>query len=133
MSQENVEIVRRAYAAFNEGGVDAARPFLHPDLVWEDRDELPGASVYRGLDGFGEAVERFYEAWDELSVTAEEISDAADDKVLVEHRWRGRGKGGGTPIDTVVWNVLTLQDGLIVRRQAFGDRTMALEAAGLLG
>ena len=132
MSQENVEIVRRAYEAFNEGGVDAAAAYLHPDLVWEDRYELPGAGVYRGREGFREAVGRFYEAWDDLTVSADEISDVGDDKVLVEHRWRGRGKEGGTPIDTVVWNVLTLEDGLIIRRQAFGERAMALEAAGLL-
>jgi ketosteroid isomerase-like protein len=130
MSQENVEIVRRAYEAFTRGGVEAVEAFLHPEVVWEDRYELPGASVYRGHDGFREAVDRFYEAWKELSVSAEQVIDAGD-KVVVGHRWRGHGKEGGTPIDTLVWNVLTIEGGLIIRRQAFGERAKALEAAGL--
>lgn len=130
MSQENVEVVRRAYEAFTGGGVEAAEEFLHPEVVWEDRYDMPGASVYRGHDGFRIAVDRFYEVWAELSISAEQVIDVGN-KVVVAHRWRGRGKEGGTPIDTVDWNVLTIESGLITRRQAFSERADALEAAGL--
>jgi hypothetical protein len=34
MSQENVEIVRRNCDAFNQGGVEAALPFLDPEIEY---------------------------------------------------------------------------------------------------
>jgi ketosteroid isomerase-like protein len=34
MSRETVEIVRRGYAAFDEGGPEAILRFLHPDIEW---------------------------------------------------------------------------------------------------
>ena len=34
MSRENIEIVRRAYAAFNRHDFDAAMEALDPDVEW---------------------------------------------------------------------------------------------------
>jgi len=34
MSQENVEVVRRAYVAFNEGDLGAALAAMDPDIEW---------------------------------------------------------------------------------------------------
>ena len=34
MSQENVELVPAAYAAFNRGDFDAVAAALHPDVEW---------------------------------------------------------------------------------------------------
>ena len=130
MSEENVETVRRAYAALEDGGVEAVIEVLDPEIVWEDLDALPGAATYRGHDGFREAFRRFYEAWGDLSFTPEEFIDAGD-VVVVAHRWRGAGKSSGTPVDTIVWNVVTLRDGKITRRRAFQDREEALAAAGI--
>ena len=50
MSQENVEIVRRYYAAWNAGGLDAARAFWSDDFEWHDAPEMPDSSVYRGVE-----------------------------------------------------------------------------------
>ena len=37
MSQENVEIVRAAYEAWNSGDMDAVRELYDPDVVMRDR------------------------------------------------------------------------------------------------
>jgi ketosteroid isomerase-like protein len=130
MSEENVEIVRRAYEAFVAGGAEAAEPFLHPELLWEDRPDLPDANVYRGHAGFRTAVGRFYEAFEVLSVSAEQLIHAGK-WVVVSHRWQGRGKEGSVPFETVDWSVFTVENGMITRRQAFTERTDAFEVAGL--
>ncbi len=130
MPKENVEVVRRAYEAFVAGGMEAAEPFLHPDVLWEDRPDLPGAGVHRGHAGFQTAVSRFYDAFEELTISPEQLIDAGR-WIVVAHRWQGRGKEGGVPFDTVDWSVFTVENGLITRRQAFTERTKALEAAGL--
>jgi ketosteroid isomerase-like protein len=38
MSQENVEVVRRAYAAFSEGNLGPVLAALDPDLEWNASD-----------------------------------------------------------------------------------------------
>ena len=50
MSQENVEIVRRYFAAYERGGLDARAEFWHPDITWRAAE---GA-----LDGVGLGDER---------------------------------------------------------------------------
>jgi len=130
MSEKNVEIVRRAYRAYQSGGLEAAMEFFHPEVEWEDLDALPDAGSYKGQEEFREAVSRFYAAWDDLSFTPEDFIDAGE-AVVVAHRWRGTGKSSRTPIDTLTWNVFTLRDDKIIQRRAFQHREEALEAAGL--
>jgi ketosteroid isomerase-like protein len=52
MSQENVEVVRRAYAAFNRGDLDAVVANVAPDAEYVTSGAIPGSgSVYRGREG----------------------------------------------------------------------------------
>ena len=54
MSQENVELVRRPYELFNEGGPDsliAAGIWSHEIVFDFSPSEIPGLGVYRGHDG----------------------------------------------------------------------------------
>jgi hypothetical protein len=51
--------------------------------------------------------------------------------VLVALTQRGKAKGSGVEVETEVFNVLTVRDGVIVRFDMFFQRAPALEAAGL--
>ena len=60
MSQEDVEVIRRAFDAFNRGGVDAcvSEGVWSPEIVWDVTPSgIPGLGTYRG---HGE-VKRFFE------------------------------------------------------------------------
>jgi hypothetical protein len=51
MSQENVELVRRAYELFDEGGPEAliTAGIWSPEIVFDfSPSEIPGLGVYRG-------------------------------------------------------------------------------------
>ena len=48
MSEENVELTKRAYAAFATGGVEATLPYFAPDAVFHPFPEWPGDTEYRG-------------------------------------------------------------------------------------
>jgi ketosteroid isomerase-like protein len=50
MSEENREIVRRYYDAWNAGGVDAIRAFWIDDVEWQDAPGMPDSGVYYGPD-----------------------------------------------------------------------------------
>ena len=53
MSQQNVELVRRAYQAFNQGRPEAliSAGFWSPEIVLDfTPSNIPGLGVYRGQD-----------------------------------------------------------------------------------
>ena len=50
MSQENVEIVKAAYAAFNRSDFEAVAAALHPEVEWHPYLGGLERSVYRGHD-----------------------------------------------------------------------------------
>jgi ketosteroid isomerase-like protein len=130
MSQENVEIVRRAVEAFNEGGLEAAGELVADDLEFHEPPEQPAPRVARGRDEVLKMAGDFESAWAEHRTEPQEIRAVGDDKVLllsVEH-FRGRD---GVEVSAPFGAVFTLRDAKIVRYQAFWDRQKALEAAGL--
>ena len=48
MSEENVEVVRKVFDAFNRGDLDAWSGFLSPEVVWESLSLVGFRDVYRG-------------------------------------------------------------------------------------
>ncbi len=95
MSQENVELVRRACSAVPRG-FDALRPFIAPDFVWRTAPGWPGEYEYRGVEG----VRVFFEEWvASLGAIGLEIGEirAVGDDVLVLAEVSGRGAESGVP------------------------------------
>ena len=50
MSEENVELVRRAVEAWNEDGPESIKRFWAEDGEWHDPPDLPDSRVVRGRD-----------------------------------------------------------------------------------
>ena len=50
MSEENVELARRAVEAWNEDGPDSIKRFWAKDGEWHDPPDLPDSRVVRGRD-----------------------------------------------------------------------------------
>ena len=131
MSEENVELMRRGYEAFAEGGV----PFenLDPEIEWIGPREFPDlAESGYGHDGVREYITILNEAFDDYRMVAEEFIDLGEDRVLVFAREGGRGVGSGAEVQTnPTAHMWTLRDGKAIRMQSYWDRADALEAAGL--
>ncbi len=131
MSQENVEIVRRAYEAFNRGDLDAMVANVAPDSEYVASGAIPGAGgVYRGPEGLTQFISWLREAFDDARVEVDDLIGAGD-QVLVSLTNRGRGKQSGVEASWTIWQLWTLRDGKMVRGQGFTSREEALEAAGL--
>src|SRR5262245_44225369 len=128
MSQENVEIVRRAweYEIDGRGARAEAEAIYDPDVVRKPCEEGPSY----GIDAIRDNFEHWQGAWEELEVSAEEFIDAGDRVLVTEHHW-GRGRGSGIGVDTRFYEVYTLREGRIVRMDQFTERAEALKAAGL--
>ena len=131
MSQENVEIVRHTYAAFERGDLSAALDNADPDLVTYRAD--PEARTWHGHDGFLQAFADWTEGFDEFRATAKEFIDAGDRVVVIE-RLVGKGKGSGIEVEQIYAAIWTVRDGRVVRIEiGRTDPREALEALGLSG
>ncbi len=136
MSQENVELARRAFETFNRGGVDAcvSEGVWSPEIVWDATlTGIPGLGAYSGH----EEVKTFFEEdwfkafpFEEWEVTLEEVIDVGD-RVIAVARQYGRGATSGAVTELEFAQIYTVRDGEAVRIDSYLDREKALEAAGL--
>ena len=131
MSEENVELVRRAYDAFNRGDTDGALVVLAPDFEYTTSGAIPGVTeTYVGPEGFRRFVGWLLDQFDDARL---EINDVIEheDQLVFRHTNRGRGKLSGAETNWDVWQVVRFRDGKAVRAQAFTTKEEALAAAGL--
>jgi hypothetical protein len=129
--EENVEIVRRAYAALAEGGVEAMLAFVDPEFEVTTPPSLASEpDTFRGHDG----VRRWFGAFDEglenVYFEGREFLPAGD-QVLIETVLHARGRTTGIDVEQRAFLLWTFRDGLAVKVEAFPEREAALEAAGL--
>ena len=132
MSQENVEVVRRALDGWNRGEIDAWMESAHPDVEWSSAiaRRVEGAqTVWRGR----EEVRRFWDEWHSLWDMSIEISDFRDlgDTVVALGGMQITGKGSGVDLAQPVGYVVEFEGDLIRKMSAYMDPSEALEAVGL--
>jgi uncharacterized protein len=131
MSQENVEMVRRAYEAYNRGDIDGAVSDFAPDCRYTAAGTIPDRTgVFHGREGYKEFIGWLRSEFDDAQAGIDELIDAGD-TVVVGSTLRGRGKQSGAEAKFTFWQTWTVQDGKFVRGQGFASREEALEAAGL--
>ncbi len=138
MSQQNVEIMRRIYAALDlsrPGSVEriVLKDLVDPEIEWRGPREFPDlAEPVYGLEGIERYGAKIAEVLDDYRMVPERFIDAGDDQVLVFSREGGRGKGSGAEVQThLTAHLWTLKDRKAVRMQSYWERSDALEAAGL--
>ncbi len=131
MSEENVEIVRRAWETRVSGKVEDVLDYFTDDCVSEDFPELPDHAVYVGREGVREIDGHFREMWGELVQEPVEFIDGGNDIVVAVIAMRGHGKSSGAPLLSQAVFVHELRAGKLSSMRAFTTKAQALEAAGL--
>jgi ketosteroid isomerase-like protein len=129
MSQENVEVVQAALAAWNAGDMDAVRALLDPDAMLRPPEGWPEPGPYVGQEAVMREWEQVRETWN--ADVVEPISDLihALDRVVVRVIWRTAGRGPDPNIELTI--VYTIRKGKIFVTEYFWDHAEALEAVGL--
>jgi ketosteroid isomerase-like protein len=132
MSQENVELARRAIEVYNTHDVQALQGIGTEDV--EFRTFLEGRAEgepLRGHEGIEEWQRSEKEAWESLRVEPDEFRDLGNDRVLVTGNVIGRGRASGVELNAPAAWVMTMRGSRICAFHAYGSRIEALEAAGL--
>ena len=135
MSEENVELARKAIDALNrDGPPDAWLAFLSPDVVWEALPGVPGiGELYRGRAEVREWIEELWEVAEGVVHTEiEQLTDLGDDRVFLAIVLTARGRGSGVPFEMPTWSVIWYRGGTSHKASSLLDSGMRpLEAAGL--
>jgi ketosteroid isomerase-like protein len=132
MSQENVEIVRRAYDAWGRRDTDALQGMAEhfaPDFVFES---VVTGQVYTGTERLWDFAADVSETLGDYVPEVEEIIDAGE-QVVVVLRVSGRAGRSGVPVSQHTAIVLTFEHRRIARGRSFTSRAAALEAVGIEG
>ena len=137
MSQKDVEIVRRTFAAFQEGlaSGNPAAPFdaglIASDSEWILPLEAPGLrSVYRGREEFIEFMRTWTEDFD-WSIELDEVIDAGKGRIVITTHQRAIGKASGVPVELRMGALWELEGGQVIRIENFFDPADAFRVAGL--
>jgi ketosteroid isomerase-like protein len=132
MSSENVEIVRRAYEAFNSNDPEAAIALLDPEVEWTLPAHFPDAETWRGRERVVEGLTTMAASWESLNLDVQELIDAGDRVVALVHiQGRAAVTGldlAGRGVDGHVW---TLRGGRVTAVRMYGGTDEALRAVGL--
>jgi ketosteroid isomerase-like protein len=129
MSQENVDLTRRAYDAFNRRDIDAFLALVDDNVEVNSRlVAIEGA--YHGRDGVRCWWKDLFDVMPDYRVEVEELIDLGE-HVLARTRHHARGKGSGVEVEQrMIFQLWTLRHDKIVEAKMDLDKT-ALEAAGL--
>ena len=130
MSQENVEVLRAGFEAWNAGDMDALRDLYDPAVTWRGPEGWPEPGPFVGRDAVMRQLEQMRETWDADAAEPVEFIDAGE-SVVGRFIWRGMGQG--PEADIAASSVCTMRDGKIPAIDYFWDHAEALEAAGLAG
>ena len=129
MSEENVELTRRAHDAFNRRDQDAFLALMDEKVEAQSRlAALEGS--YKGHDGVRRWWSDFLGVFPDYTTDIQELRDLGE-VTLVHFQARGAAAGSGTPLLDPVWQPLRWRDGKCVWWRVCFTEAEALEAAGL--
>lgn len=132
MSEEDVEIVRRAMDAFNRRDAERFAQFTTPGFEW--LPALPSAldaPSYVGHAGVRRYFSEIGDTWDQLTLLAETLRDL-DGVVLMLGRAIGRGLGSGATVEMPLAFLAEFRDGLISKASTYRSHDEAVNAAGIV-
>jgi ketosteroid isomerase-like protein len=124
MSEENVELVRRIYDAWERE--ESARDFIATDVEYVN----PSYAVETGTRRGRRSLASVRDTYKDFKIKVERIIDAGDETVVLAH-YTASGSVSGVPLAGEHGYVWTVRDGLAVRFRWFQSHREALEAAGL--
>jgi ketosteroid isomerase-like protein len=129
MSQENVEIVKASFDAWNTGDLDAIRRvYVEDGMVETDFTMLSG--TFEGDDPIGRWVAEQREAWAQLRWELDRIFEVGD-AVVSFYRTIAVGRKSGIRVVRELAGVYRIRDGKIASERVYLDRSAALKAVGL--
>ena len=133
MSQENVEVVRRATDAYNRGDIDGfAECWAHDAVVDWSNSRGFEAGVYRGRGAIRAFMERFLAAFNDVRIDLADVIEVEEGVVVVENVTYFRGRDGVAVQARSAW-LVTIRNGEQTSLTLYQTKQEALDAVGRAG
>jgi ketosteroid isomerase-like protein len=127
MSQENLEIVRRA---FEEMGGDEFSAW-DPDVEIINAEGWVIETTYRGHEGLRQWWDDIAEAFGDFRIELEEVMAVDEERVLTTQRFIAHFRTTEIPFDGYWASIIWVRNGKVVRGHGHLSKRRALRAAGL--
>ena len=118
-------MIRSSYAAMNRGEVEAALAALHPDAVWNESPELPGADRFQGREEIERFLRGFLEQWETFHQEVTSVI-VERERALAMITLTAIGRESGAQVRARYAHLWTMCEGLGVEVDAFYDVEKAL-------
>jgi ketosteroid isomerase-like protein len=133
VSEANVEVVRRLFDLYAEGGIEAVLEVFDEDVVIEIPPDMSAEpDTYRGHDGLRRYFHGFDGMLDDVRYEALELMSEGD-LVLAHIRMAGRGVSSGLDVGLESVVLHELVGGKVVRMRPYPDLESARAAARQAG
>ena|ERR1700730_6955907 len=131
MSQENIEVVRQIFEAFNSEDIELILALTPADFELEVPPALSAEpDIYRGHDGMRRYWESFRDAMDEIRIQPERLYDAGESVVVAMHL-TAKGRRTAIAVEQRTAATWAVRDGKVIRVRAYASLSEALQAMGL--
>jgi uncharacterized protein len=128
MTAENVELIARAFGAFNRRDLDGLLELCAPDVEWIPMRPSLHGRAYRGHEGVRAALADVDREFEELQNDPRRWVDL-NDHVVVAGRFMAKERETGMRIDSPGAWLCVIRGGLVTYVRAFPSEEAALEAA----
>jgi ketosteroid isomerase-like protein len=131
MSQENVDLVRRGFDAYQRRDVQGMCDVAHSDCeVFTFTVGVVEAQPFRGHAGIADWMAQELEPWAAWRVEPGELREVGE-RVLVRAAVTARGKGSAVELNSDAGMVFEFRDKKIAQVSSYLNWQEALEAVGL--
>ncbi len=127
--QNNVELVRERYEAFNQRDLDAVVEIFDDDIEWSTPEGYRYGGTYHGTEEVGTFFERAFSDIEDLTLDVDRFIDGGE-TVVVEGTLQGQAAETGRTLDIPFAHVIDILDGKVTRFQEFADTARFEHALG---
>lgn len=121
--EESEQVVRRVYAALNEGGsvpelMEKLEPLMTPDAEWVNPEHAIERGTRVGAEGWSTALENTQGGLGrDVTFRLEELIVVGPDRIFVRGHLGSRGTSSGVEIGQAIGNDWTIEDGRVRRME----------------
>jgi ketosteroid isomerase-like protein len=125
----NTDLLRRFYDAWNREGLDAFETLAEltaPDVEFTEPPDFPDGGTHHGVEEWRAAMARQLEGWQQIEFEPDEFVESGD-RILAAVRARTLGRATDIETERLIFHVVTIGDGRVLRWHVFFDREAALK------
>jgi uncharacterized protein len=124
---DEVQALRRIYAAINRGDVDELASDVAHDIEWNLPEHVPWGGTHHGPDGIRAFAELFRDHIDGNWADPDDFL-LSEDRVVVIGRLRGQARATGQQFEVEFAHVWTFTDGVASRLRGYYDTAPVVAA-----